>query len=468
MLKERSQSLLLTFVTTDFLVSLASYALAMFVRFVIQEPTLEAFHDIDLESYLFLGGMMAVVQVVVFLAIGLYNQRRGISTTEELATIVGGVAITILASLALLFFLRVEQISRLTVGYYAVINTVSIALWHSATRKILQRLRARGYNVRTVMIIGTGEAARKLTDLIRRRPMHGYHIVGYVTSQREEGEGGNGFAVLGDIAELEGLLKTHRPDVAVYALPDQGGKRLRRVLNLTDQHGIALKIIPGFSDLITARGKVESMDGIPILTIRDIPTREGFNRVFKRSFDIAFSGTFLLLFSPFFLLISALVKLSSSGPVLIKQERVGLDNRPFNMLKFRSMYVQDPNKEFSAWTTKDDPRVTPIGKWLRKLSLDETPQFINVLLGRMSVVGPRPERPYFVEQFRDQYHHYMRRHAVKAGITGWAQINGLRGDTSIQERIEADIYYIENWSFWLDLKIIALTPFRGMVNENAY
>ncbi len=468
MLKERSQSLLLTFITTDFLVSLASYALAMFVRFVIQEPDLEAFRDIDFESYVFLGLMMAAIQVVVFFAIGLYDQRRGVTTSEEMTTIVAGVAITILSSLSVLFFLQVDQISRLTIAYFAVLNVIDIALWHAASRRILQKLRERGYNVRHVLIVGTGEAARRLTGLIKNRPIHGYRIIGYVSSEKDEGHTGNSFPVVGELDELEQLLRRYRPDVVVYALPDQGGDRLRRVLGLTDQAGVALKIVPGFSEIITSRGRVESMDGIPILSIRDIPTREGFNRVLKRAFDIAFSGTFLLLFSAFFALIALLVKLTSRGPVFIRQERVGLDNRPFHMLKFRSMYVQDPTAEVKAWTTKDDPRVTPLGRWLRKLSLDETPQFINVLLGKMSVVGPRPERPYFVEQFRDQYKHYMRRHAVKAGITGWAQINGLRGDTSIQERIEADIYYIENWSFWLDIKIILLTPFRGMVNENAY
>jgi hypothetical protein len=210
------------------------------------------------------------------------------------------------------------------------------------------------------------------------------------------------------------------------------------------------------------------MDGIPIITIRDIPLRNGYNRVVKRVFDILFSFLFILLFSPIYLLIALLVKLSSKGPIFIYQERVGLDNKKFQMIKFRSMLVQEKSESDTKWTIKNDPRITPIGSILRKLSLDETPQFFNSLIGDMSVVGPRPERPFYVEQFKTSHKHYMRRHAVKAGITGWAQVQGLRGDTSIEDRIEADIYYIENWSLIMDLKIILMTPFTGFINKNAY
>jgi Undecaprenyl-phosphate glucose phosphotransferase len=220
--------------------------------------------------------------------------------------------------------------------------------------------------------------------------------------------------------------------------------------------------------LIAAKGDVETLEGIPIISVREVPARSGFNRLLKRAFDVGFSLTVILLLSPVFILTALVIKLTSRGPVFYKQERVGLDNRPFDMLKFRTMKVQQKSDSDTIWTTRNDPRVTPVGAIMRKLSIDELPQFFNVLFGNMSVVGPRPERPFFVQQFKGKYHHYMRRHAVKAGITGWAQINGLRGDTSIQERIEADIYYIENWSFWLDLKIILMTPFKGMVNENAY
>ena len=192
------------------------------------------------------------------------------------------------------------------------------------------------------------------------------------------------------------------------------------------------------------------------------------NRVLKRTFDLVFSGLFILVFSPVFLAIALAVKLTSKGPVFFSQDRVGLDNEVFKIIKFRTMRVQTTQASNTVWTTKDDPRITPIGKFLRKSSLDEIPQFFNIFVGQMSVVGPRPERPYYVDQFRDKYKYFKRRHAVKAGLTGWAQINGLRGDTSIQDRIDADLYYIENWTFFLDLKIVLLTPFKGMIHKNAY
>lgn len=213
---------------------------------------------------------------------------------------------------------------------------------------------------------------------------------------------------------------------------------------------------------------MEVLDGIPIISIRNIPLRLGYNLVLKRTFDIFFSLFFILLFSPFYLIIALLVKLTSKGPIFYKQERVGLDNKVFGMLKFRSMVVQAKEKSDTLWTVKDDPRVTVVGAVLRKLSLDETPQFFNVLLGDMSVVGPRPERPFYVEKFRNEHQQYMRRHAAKAGITGWAQVQGFRGDTSIEKRIEADIFYIENWSLLLDIKIILLTPLKTIIDRNAY
>jgi exopolysaccharide biosynthesis polyprenyl glycosylphosphotransferase len=219
---------------------------------------------------------------------------------------------------------------------------------------------------------------------------------------------------------------------------------------------------------VTAHGLMENLSGLPLISVRDIPARVGFNRILKRTFDLLFSGLFLLVFSPLYLAIAVAVKVTSTGPVFFLQERVGLDNKVFKILKFRTMRVQTEQASDTLWTTKGDPRITPIGKFLRMSSLDEIPQFINIFLGQMSVVGPRPERPYFVEQFKDQYKYFKRRHAVKAGLTGWAQINGLRGDTSIQERIEADIFYIENWTFFLDLKIVLLTPFKGMIHKNAY
>ncbi|TVQ38234.1 MAG: undecaprenyl-phosphate glucose phosphotransferase [Spirochaetaceae bacterium] len=467
MLKERSQSVIFTFASVDFVASLLAYLLAMFVRFYVQDPSLEQFRELDLESYVFLGVTLAVIQVVAFVGMGLYLPRRGFSWADEISRIVAGVAINVLVSITVLYFFRVDQVSRLTIIYYAVADIVVVSWARALTRRALGALRARGYNMRSVIVIGTGDAARRLTEIIEHQPILGLHILGYISANGDT-EPRPGWEVLGSFDRLEQILKNHRPDVVLYSLPEQGGERLTAVLNQCDREGINLKIVPGFSALIAAKGQVETMEGIPIISIRDVPARSGFNRFLKRGFDIVFSLTVVTVLSPVYILTALAIKLTSRGPILYKQQRVGLDNRPFSMLKFRTMRVQQETDSDTIWTTRNDPRVTPIGRIMRRLSIDEIPQFFNVLSGRMSVVGPRPERPFFVSQFKDEYHHYMRRHSVKAGITGWAQINGLRGDTSIKDRIEADIFYIENWNFWLDLKIILLTPFKGMVNENAY
>ncbi len=467
MLKERSQSVIVTFAAVDFAASLLAYALAMFVRFYLQDPGLQEFRELDLESYLFFGMVLAVVQLVTFVGMGLYQPRRGTSLVDEISRVVAAVLINVLLSISILYFLRVDQVSRLTITYYAIADIIVVSWARAATRRALGSLRARGYNSRSVVIIGTGDAARRLTQIIETQPILGLRIAGYVTANGEQPPSAD-WRIIGSFDSLDQVIKSSRPDVVLYSLAEQGGERLTAVLNLCDQEGITLKIVPGFSSLIAAKGQVETMEGIPIISIREVPARTGFNRFLKRGFDFLFSLSVILLLSPVFILTAVAIKLTSRGPVFYKQERVGLDNRPFNMLKFRTMRVQHKQDSDTIWTTRGDPRITPVGSIMRKLSIDEIPQFFNVLSGSMSVVGPRPERPYFVGQFKDQYHHYMRRHAVKAGITGWAQINGLRGDTSIKDRIDADIFYIENWSFWFDLKIILLTPFKGMVNENAY
>jgi len=243
---------------------------------------------------------------------------------------------------------------------------------------------------------------------------------------------------------------------------------LRDILKMCDKEGVRIKIIPGYYEFLKLSASVEDLDGLPILTIRGVPLDSVLNRAIKRAFDILFSLTAILITSPIMIFIAIGVKLSSPGPIFFKQERVGLNNKTFNMLKFRSMRVEDPNKEKFQWTTENDPRKTKFGSFIRKTSLDELPQFFNVLFGDMTIVGPRPERPYWVNKFKEEIPEYMLRHYAKAGITGWAQVNGWRGDTSIEERIKCDNYYIQNWSLWFDIKIIFMTIFKGFINKNAY
>lgn len=467
MLKERSQSVFFSLAFFDFLASFAALGMAMVVRFVIQEPDLTEFLDLELWMYAMVGVILALVQVTGFFATGLYQLRSATTAAHEVSRIVFAVAVNVLLVVSGLYFFRLEHVSRLTIIYYAIVDVTLVSMRHAVIDRILARVNRKRNNMRSVIVVGTSDAARRITEIFTRHRTLGFFVRGYVKSD-DQLDSPEGWNILGQFSDLEKILAEHAPDMVVYTLNSYTDQELRTLLDVCDQAGVNLKIVPGFSSLVAAKGDVETLEGIPVISIREVPARIGMNRFFKRVFDIVFSAAIIVVLSPFFLLLAILIKITSPGPVFYTQERMGLDNRPFDMLKFRTMRVQQKADSDTIWTTKNDPRVTVIGSIMRKLSIDELPQFVNVLKGQMSVVGPRPERPFFVEQFKAEYHHYMRRHAVKAGITGWAQINGLRGDTSIQERIEADIFYIENWSFWLDLKIIILTPFKGMINANAY
>lgn len=465
MLKERSQTFKLIFIGIDLANSFLSFGIAFIFRYFVQDRTGFYIQVIDINSYVFLSLVLSITQVLSFISIDLYHPRRGLSFVDEYWAIFRGVTVNLAVILSLLFFFRAESFSRLVIIYYTLFNIFITAFVHYQFRLFLRRLRKQGYNLRKLIIIGTSKTSQRISEVIQKHQIYGYIILGYVSSS----EGQNSEEkILGNIKELEKLIKHYNPDLVFYALTPEEGDYVKETLDICDAEGIEVKIIPAFTEFITARGRIEDIDGIPIITIRNIPIRLGYNTFIKRIFDIIFSFCFLVCFSPVYLLIAVAIKLESKGDILLRQVRVGLDNREFTMYKFRTMYVQPKEDSDKLWTVKGDPRVTKVGKILRKLSLDEIPQFFNVLLGAMSVVGPRPERPFFVEQFKNEHRQYMRRHAVKAGITGWAQINGLRGDTSIEERIEADIFYIENWSLLFDLKIILITPFKGIYSKNAY
>ncbi|MCC5813701.1 MAG: undecaprenyl-phosphate glucose phosphotransferase [Leptospira sp.] len=469
MLKERSQSFKLLFVSLDLFWAITSFGLAFIVRYLSEENPALFLSTIDIQSYIILGIVLGITQILGFLSIDLYHPRPGLIFSDEFLAITSGVFINLVFILAVLFFFRGESFSRLIITFYAIIAPITISIAHFILRGILRNLRKKGYNLRSVVILGTGKNALGFQESIKKHSIYGYVIAGFVIGKKNLlPKAVDPKMVIGKWKEFENILNETKPDLVIYAFSLEEGGNLKDAIDLCDYYGIDLKVIPSYEEFITARGRVEVMEGIPVISIRNIPIRLGYNRVIKRVFDVIFSSVFILLFSPFYIAMAILIKLTSRGPVFHKQERVGLDNKSFQMLKFRTMLVQEKKDSDTKWTTPNDPRVTKIGGILRKLSLDETPQFFNVLMGSMSVVGPRPERPYFVEQFQLKHRHYMRRHAVKAGITGWAQIQGLRGDTSIDDRIEADIYYIENWSLLFDIKIIILTPLKGVFNKNAY
>lgn len=468
MLKERSQTFKLLFVFLDLFWAIASFALAFILRYAIEEDPNFFLDSVELGSYIILGFVLGFTQILGFLSIDLYHPRRGLSFTDEFLAIVSGVFLNLIFILAILFFFRGESFSRLVISYYAIIAPITISIAHYFLRKLLRHLRTKGYNLRSVIILGTGKNALAFQESIQKHSIYGYIIAGFVLGNKNFFKKDSPNTILGKWKDLESIILEEKPDLIIYSFSHEEGSYLKETIDICDYNGIDLKVIPSYEEFITARGRVEVLEGIPVISIRNIPIRLGYNQTVKRIFDISFSSLFILFFSPIYLCIAILIKLTSKGPVFYKQERVGLDNKSFYMLKFRTMMVQEKQESDTKWTVPNDPRVTKIGATLRKLSLDETPQFFNVLMGSMSVVGPRPERPYFVDQFQVKHRHYMRRHAVKAGITGWAQIQGLRGDTSIEKRIEADIYYIENWSLLFDIKIVLLTPFKGLYSKNAY
>ena len=299
-------------------------------------------------------------------------------------------------------------------------------------------------------------------------PQWGYVVRGILDDKVPRGTMYKGCKVIGSIDNLTDILPMSQLDEIAVTLSLADYDRLEEIVGMCEKSGVHTKFIPDYNSLIPNKPYTEDLNGLPVINIRYVPLSNTFNALCKRIVDIVGSLVGIILLSPFLIIVALIIKLTSKGPIIFKQERVGLHNKPFYMYKFRTMYVQSEEEEAKGWTTKDDPRVTKVGKFFRKTSIDELPQLFNILVGDMSIVGPRPERPQFVEKFKEEIPRYMIKHQVRPGLTGWAQINGYRGDTSIRRRIDYDIYYIENWTMGFDFKIMFLTIFRGFMNENAY
>ena len=352
----------------------------------------------------------------------------------------------------------------MVIVYFWVFSIAAVSFARYVFREALRVARRRGYNLRYALVVGGGELAAGVIQRVRSRPDTGIQILGLVGEDKRAAAGAQ---PLGGFADLRAVLDAHQVDHVILALAHEEYGRLGGLLEAIGDEPVTIHVVPDLGRFTSLRGGVEEFEGLPFVHLRESPLY-GWNQVAKRVFDVAFSLAVLVLLSPVLATLAAAVKLTSRGPVLYGQERMGLDGQRFRMMKLRTMRMDAERETGPVWAAAGDDRRTPIGSFLRRFSLDELPQFVNVLRGEMSVVGPRPERPVFVERFRQTVPGYMLRHKVKSGVTGWAQVHGLRGNTSLEKRIEYDIEYIERWSFWLDLKIIGMTLFRVLFDRNAY
>ena len=398
----------------------------------------------------------------------LYDPKRVHSRKSEIFNLFKANIVGILYCVAFLFFYRNQDYARLFIIIFVTSNFILGSIVRFTITTLLREIRKKGLNQKHVLLVGFSRTAEGYIDRLLAHPEWGFAIHGILDNFRPLGHSYRDIHVIGKIDQLEQMLTENDYDEVVITLGLDHYDNLERIVAITEKFGIHTKFIPDYNNIIPTRPYTEDLDGLPVIHVRTVPLFVSFNRFIKRIFDIVGSILLIILFSIPMLIVAILVKTTSKGPLIFKQERVGLHNKPFKMYKFRSMAIQDSSKEKQAWTVQNDPRVTPVGRFIRKTSLDELPQFFNVLKGDMSLVGPRPERPFFVEKFKEEIPRYMIKHQVRPGITGWAQVNGYRGDTSIRLRIDCDLYYIENWTFGLDIKILFLTIFKGFVNKNAY
>ena len=462
---------ILLFGSDAFMLAVA-FALAHRIRLEVAWPD-EAVDIQRLRDYWLVIALFVLANLFLYFVFRLYHLVRAISRVDEFYTVVSattlGTLLTVaVASLTLKNTVFALNLPRLMIVYALVLGCVLV----TAGRYILHQLRgilqAQGLVRDTVIVVGTGDAAQLVVNKIMGTPFLGYRLLGLVADGNAAGpaQSFDAWPILGCTEDLPRLIDENAVDEVIIAMPEADDEEMLRVSSLAHRERVSLKVFPTLFEIMAAGVTIDDLGGLPLLSIRDVALH-GWKLTVKRAMDLVGSAVGLVLLSPFLLLVAILIKLESPGPVFFVQERMGLDARPFPMFKFRSMR-QDAEANGPGWTVKDDPRRTRLGAFIRRFSIDELPNLINVLLGDMSLVGPRAEQPAFVQQFRAVVPRYMERHHEKAGLTGWAQVNGLRGDTSIYERTKYDLWYIENWSVWLDIKILIRTLFRFLFDRNAY
>jgi len=467
MLKKHSKFFETLVLLIDLITLSSSWILAYYLRFY--SPIIPASKSIpSFYTYLTLLIIMLPLWYVVFKTFGLYRPRRISSKIAEVMDIVKATTTATLILVSLTFFVRRDEFSRLTFLCFLIICVIALCVERILFREFLRLIRKRGYNLRYALIVGTGSLGQGITDKLHKHPELGIKIRGFLSEDNYQvGDELEGLKVLDTFENIRNVVVNHKIDMVFITLSLSAQEKLKSVLDDIGDEMVSIMVIPDLFEFATLRGGIGEFEGMPIISLRDTPLY-GWNIVVKRVTDIVLSSIIILAVSPLMLLISFLIKMTSRGPVFYRQERMGLDGKIFNMLKYRTMTIEAEKKTGPVWAAKDDSRRTSIGTFLRKTSIDELPQFFNVIKGDMSIVGPRPEREFFIQQFKNKIPKYMLRHKMKAGITGWAQISGWRGNTSLEKRIECDLYYIENWSLKLDLAIMWLTIWRGLVNKHAY
>jgi Undecaprenyl-phosphate glucose phosphotransferase len=483
MLKFQTRKRVATHVAVDVAATALAWLLAYALRFHADPvgwviPVTKGVPDFS--RYLLLLPLMAVVWPVVLYFHGLYQLRRGRSRIDELFAILFSVLIASALTLGATLYVRVYyryqpevaprwEYSQAVFAIFVVLDVLLLNAARWAVRAWEERRWAAGENLTRVLVAGTGELGLTVAEALLGHRKLGYRVVGFLG----EGPGATGHAglpVVGTIDEARDAIERHQADQLYVALPLEDHARLVPLVKGLSNECVDIKVVPDVVQYATIKAALEDLDGIPIISLNEVPL-QGWSSMVKRLMDVTVAGLLLLALTvvPVLPILALLVRLrGGKGPVLLRQERMTLDGKTFQIFKFRTMVDEAERHTGPIFATSDDPRRTSIGAWLRRHNLDELPQLLNVLLGDMSLVGPRPERPPFVQQFRERIPRYMRRHRVKSGMTGWAQVNGWRGNTSIEKRIEFDLYYIENWSLRLDLKILILTLFRGFGQPHAY
>lgn len=466
MIKDNQKHLNRIHVVLDAMIIAVSYLLAWWIQFsFLADPKAG---KLPLQTY-----MMALLFVVpgyllLYDAFHLYKPKRVSGRMLEAGNLFLANMVGLLGFIFVLFLVKESDFSRGLIFIFTMINFLLTLCERNFIRIVLRDIRSRGMNLKHMILVGYSSAANGYIDRIFANPQWGYQIDGILDDNSDIGRHYHNVPVIGTTDDIDRILEENDLDEIAITLGLSEYSKLKKIVAACEKSGVHTQFVPDYTDIIPSRPYTEDLLGLPVINIRYVPLSDTFNAMIKRLMDIVGSILAIVLFSPVMLITVIAIKRSSPGPLIFSQERVGLHNKPFKMHKFRSMRVQEDHEEQKGWTTKNDPRVTKVGKVIRKTSIDELPQLFNVLKGDMSLIGPRPERPQYVEKFREEIPRYMVKHQVRPGMTGWAQVNGYRGNTSIRRRIEYDIYYIEHWSVGFDIKILVLTVFKGFINRNAY